>query len=370
MYFKGLNFMNFLGKHKSNLDTPCLIIDRKKLLANIQSLQKQANIAGKQVRPHVKTHKCISIARMQIEAGAIGMSAVKVSEAFILAQHGFRNTLITSPVVTPFKIENLIECLKLDPQLTVVLDNIQNAQLLNDAAKEAGLVLTVLIDVDPGTARTGIAYHETLEFAKALAPFSHLKLAGIQCYAGNLQHIIDDNERSNASKTVMQKAAKCLNQLKEAGFHCEILSGSGTGTYDIDFTIAEVTEVQPGSYTVMDAEYRTLATKKKTFEPAMTLLTTVTSVNHANHVTCDAGWKSLYVTPAHPVVISGQYEYAWFGDEHGKISPKNNARLPKLGEQLELIVSHCDPTINMYDYFYIIENDIVIDKWPIEMRGS
>jgi D-serine deaminase-like pyridoxal phosphate-dependent protein len=126
----------------------------------------------------------------------------------------------------------------------------------------------------------------------------------------------------------------------------------------------------------MDAEYYTIgssenATHFKKFKPAMTLLTTVISVNHGDSVTCDAGWKALYQVPTKPIILHPEgCEYDWFGDEHGKITAKHQAALPSLEDKLELMVAHCDPTINMFDEFYVTENDIVTDIWPIDMRGK
>ncbi len=368
---------DIIGKSKSLLDTPCLVIDKKLLVSNIEAMQFEVNAAHKNLRPHAKTHKCTQICQQQIDAGAIGICVTKVSEAVVLAEKRFKNTLITSPVVTPIKIEKLLQCLIEDSQLTVAIDNLENATVLNSSAKNSNLIINVLIDIDPGIGRTGISYDNVLEFARTLTQFSHLKLTGIQCYAGNLQHIQDYQTRYKTSFETMKKAAICVKQLKEAGFNCDILTGSGTGTYDIDMQILEVTEIQPGSYTVMDAEYYAIGSKEnahqnKKYQPALTLLTTVISVNQQSHVTCDAGWKALYEVPTKPIILKPNgYKYDWggFGDEHGKITAINNTKLPQLGDRLELMVAHCDPTINMYDYFYITENDIVVDVWPIDMRG-
>ena len=367
-----------IGTPKANLDTPCLVIDKNLLLTNIKTLQGEVNRAGKQVRPHAKTHKCTRICKEQITQGAIGISVAKVSEAYVLAEQDFTNTLITSPVVTRTKIDKLMQCLQKDLQLTVVIDNHENAQALNDAANPFNLKLNILIDIDPGVGRTGIAYRDVVTFAQALKNYANLNLSGIQCYAGSLQHIENYQARCNASTDTMQKAADCLRQLNAAGFNCNILSGSGTGTYESDLKISEVTEIQPGSYTVMDTEYLNIgssenAIRNTKFKSALTLLTSVISVNHSTHVTCDAGWKALYEVSTKPLVLKPEgYEYQWggFGDEHGKITAINSTKLPLLGDRLELMVAHCDPTINMYDVFYITENDIVVDVWPIDMRGK
>lgn len=366
----------YIGKSKLSLDTPCLVIDKKLLLENIHKMQTDVNQANKKLRPHVKTHKCIEICRLQLEAGAIGIAAAKVSEAMILAKHGIYNTLITSPIVTQEKIVNLLDCSELDNNLTIVIDNLENAEAINNAFKQCNKHINILIDIDPGQGRTGVMYGNVLEFAKALQQFKQLKLTGLQCYAGNLQHITDYNERYVVSRKEMQSAALELKQLQEAGFECHILSGAGTGTYDIDMQISGVTEVQPGSYTVMDTEYLNIGTIENPhvnvkYKPALTLLTSIVSVNHGSHVTCDAGWKALYEAPTKPLVLKPKgFLYDWFGDEHGKISTIDNEALPTLGDKLEILTGHCDPTINMYDFFYVAEDDIIIDVWPIEMRGK
>ncbi len=365
-----------IGRPKSMLDTPCLVIDRRLLQTNINTMQHEVNHAKKNLRPHVKTHKCSRIAKMQIEAGAVGISAAKVSEALVLAQAGVKNTLITSPVITPAKIEKLMQCLLLDPELTVVVDNLENAGILDREARKVNKMLNVLMDIDPDVGRTGVAYSDAMEFAKALLKYPALKLNGIQCYAGNLQHISNYQERQQASTKVMNKAAHILRQLNEAGLECHILSGSGTGTYSIDLLIPEVTEVQPGSYAVMDAEYYSIgssdnATHYTTYKPAMTLLSSIISTNHSSQVTCDAGWKALYQVPTKPIILQPKgLEYDWFGDEHGKITPVGRASLPKLGDCIELMAAHCDPTINMFDVFYVVEDGIVVDIWDIDMRGK
>ncbi|MCB1828553.1 MAG: alanine racemase, partial [Coxiellaceae bacterium] len=252
----------------------------------------------------------------------------------------------------------------------VVIDNFENAKALNDAAKACQKTLTVLIDIDPGIGRTGIPYEQVLNFAKALSDLPHLKFSGIQCYAGNLQHIPNYKTREEASLEAMQKAAACLRELNQANIPCDILTGSGTGTYAIDLDVPEITEIQPGSYAVMDTEYYEIGLR---FKPAMTLLTTIISANHKDHVTCDAGWKALYQVPTKPTVLDPQnLEYDWggFGDEHGKIRTKQGGQLPKLGSLLTLMVAHCDPTINLFDQFYIMRNNEVIDIWPIDLRGK
>jgi D-serine deaminase-like pyridoxal phosphate-dependent protein len=365
--------------NKFELDTPCLVIDKKALMHNIKHMQRQVSQASKALRPHIKTHKCSTLAKLQVEHGALGVAAAKVSEALVLAEQGLKHTLITSPVVTEAKIENLITCQKQDAGLMVVCDSMDNASHLNQAMQDTGLVLHVLVDLDPGVARTGVSAEQALILGTHIHhACSHLNLLGIQCYAGNLQHVHDFDAREQASSSVMEKASAVRRAFLEQNLPCEILTGSGTGTYDIDLAFPDVTEVQPGSYTVMDMEYRNIASRDNpkafdVFKPAMTMLVTVISANHDTHVTVDAGTKSLYFDPVtKPWVISHpglHYDWGGFGDEHGKITADKGVVLPKVGEVLELIVPHCDPTINLHEQLIITEDNHVEDVWKIDMRG-
>ncbi len=359
-----------------SIDTPALVLDRQKLRDNIQTMQAYAEQMGVAVRPHIKTHKCTHIARLQREHGAIGISAAKVSEAEALVKAGINGILITSPVVTEHKIARLMTLLQRAPDLMVVVDSPANACQLNDACRQANLSLTCLVDIDPGVHRTGVNYDQAPGLARTIHNHTHLNLTGLQCYAGNLQHIATFEARQAASTKAMTQAAAVRRQLLEAGLPCPILTGTGTGTFDIDSAIDGVTEIQPGSYTVMDQEYANIQGYDQQpfsrFHHAMTQLVTVISANHDTHVTVDAGLKALYIDPTHPRIISHpglKYDWNGFGDEHGKVTAVSGVPLPGVGEVLELIVPHCDPTINLFDRFYVVEGGQVVDIWPIDLRG-
>jgi D-serine deaminase-like pyridoxal phosphate-dependent protein len=364
---------------KIALDTPCLVIDKPRLLANLQTMQQEVTEAQKNLRPHIKTHKCIELAKLQIAHGAIGVSATKLGEVEVLAKAKIPGILITSPIVTPVKIKRLMVCVKQMPDIMVVTDSQQNASDLNDAAKAQNMVLNVLIDIDSGIGRTGVDFSQAVSFAQFVNDLASLNFVGVQCYAGNLQHMSDYQERKVASQTVMKKASDVVEAMRELGIACPILTGSGTGTYDFDMEVAQVTEVQPGSYTVMDMEYQLIGSKENAqrldrFQPAMTMLVTVISANQATHVTVDAGTKALYFDAnTKPKIISHpglHYDWSLFGDEHGRITADEGVTLPKVGEVLEIIVPHCDPTINLFDVFYLCEGDEVVDVWKIAMRGK
>ncbi|KTD08507.1 DSD1 family PLP-dependent enzyme [Legionella jamestowniensis] len=367
-----------IGLNKWKLDTPCLVIDREKLHYNLKKMQEHGLQHGIQIRPHCKTHKCTTLAKLQLAYGAIGICAAKVSEAEGLIKQGIRSVLLTSPVVTPYKIKRLLDSFKTAPDSLLIVDNQQNIADLEEAASHHQQTINILLDIDPGLGRTGINPHLTLDLAQSIQESKWLNFKGIQCYAGNLQHITSYEERKAISLQTMQMASEVVQELKQQGLPCEILTGSGTGTYDIDIAASGVTEIQPGSYAVMDVEYAAIGSREDsqhfhTFQHAMTLLTTVISSNRKEHVTVDAGTKSLYVDKKHfPEIISHanlKYDWGGFGDEHGKITSRNG-KLPDNGEVIELIVPHCDPTINLFDQFYIVSNDQVVDVWDIDLRGA
>lgn len=360
-----------IGKHKLELDTPCLVIDKNKLIDNINTMQKFAAAKSKHVRPHAKTHKCVEICQLQLDAGSIGISITKPSEAYELAKANIHHLLITSPIVTKHKFATLAKILKLAPETMIVVDSEANLSQLNQLGSELDLSINLLVDIDAGIGRTGASFETAFDLALSVHKNSNTTLKGIQCYAGHFQHIFDNDERKQASATLLNKAGKLKQEIESAtGLVDLIQSGSGTGTYEIDSDIASVTEIQPGSYTVMDKEYFDVEYSNSHFQPAMTLLTSVISANHTTHVTVDAGTKAIYKEATHPQIISHgslNYEWHYFGDEHGRVTGEH---LPDVGEVIEIIVPHCDPTINLHDKFYVVENDIVVDIWDIALRGK
>lgn len=362
---------NYLGLHKNQLPTPCLIIDQNKLTSNLSLMQQLAQDKGVNVRPHAKTHKCSKIAKLQLEHGAIGICVAKLSEAQVMIRAGIRGILITSPVVADNKIKQLLNLIRQAPDTMLVIDNLDNAAKLNQIFQEHNLSLNVLLDIDAGIGRTGVHLSQAVDYAHKINQVSNLKFKGIQCYAGHLQHISNLAQRRTLSHQVLQAAGEIKTQLLAQGIDCQIQTGSGTGTFSLDAELATVSEIQPGSYCVMDQEYSDIEYKEPQFLPAMTMLTTVISNNHATHVTVDAGTKALYRVATKPQIISHEHlNYDWdgFGDEHGKVTALSGS-LPTLGEVLELVVAHCDPTINLFDCFYITEDDHVVDIWTIDARG-
>ncbi len=364
-------------KKKCDLDTPCLVLDLTVLERNLQKMQGSVNRAGKTLRPHAKTHKCSSLARMQIEIGASGICVAKVSEADALVKAGVKGILITGPVATPKKITRLVGLLTESPSLMTVVDHRDSVDLLDAALRQKGMSMDVLLDIDVGLCRTGVKPSDAMELATHILSRPTLRLRGIQAYAGQVQHIRSYDSRKAASHKQLQEVVPVFHRLQDLASTCTIFSSSGTGTFDIDLDIPEITEIQSGSYTCMDAEYLAIGWAEDSaqglpFDPALRLLTTVVSTNQSEFVTVDAGLKSLYKDGGVPLVMGAEHSgmvYDWFGDEYGKILCPENIAIPSIGTVLELVTSHCDPTVNLFDRYYLTKGTEVVGVWPIDLRG-
>ncbi|MFO7964861.1 MAG: DSD1 family PLP-dependent enzyme [Desulfobacterales bacterium] len=369
--------MAAIGKRKADLDTPCLVLDVEIFEQNLQKMQDAADRAGKQLRPHVKTHKCTALAQRQMDCGAKGLCVAKISEAAVLVKARFDDILITAPVVTPRKIEMLLDLLGTCPSLMVVVDHPENIKLLDARLGNRGMSMGVLLDIDVGLNRTGVKPSDAPAMAKHIVSQPNLRLLGVQAYAGHVQHIQSYETRKRESRKCLQDAVRAFGDIQNYVPTCTIFSASGTGTFDIDLAVAEISELQVGSYVFMDAEYLAIGSADDenrfvTFAPALRLLTTVISTNQKGFVTVDAGLKTLYKDGGIPQVISPKdppLEYYWFGDEHGMIIGGENSAMPPLGAVIEVVTSHCDPTVNMFDTYYLTGKDEVVGNWPIDMRG-
>lgn len=362
---------------RAELDTPCLVLDLGTLDANLRAMQARVAARGKGLRPHAKSHKCSALARRQLELGAIGVCVAKLSEAEALLAAGIRGALVTGPVVVPHCEARLLACLRRDPGLLLTVDNAEAARRLDALVRPRGLRAEVLLDLDIGLGRTGVSCPAAPALAREVASLPGLRLRGIQAYAGHVQHLRCHTERRHASLESLGRAAAVVRGLRAEGLALDIFTGAGTGTHDIDLDVPELTELQPGSYALMDAEYLAVESAGGTgrfegFPPSLTLLSTVVSANQEGFVTVDAGLKALYRDGATPEVLrpaAAGYRYDWFGDEYGRITAPPGAPRLRVGDRVELVVSHCDPTVNLFDRFILARGERVEGAWPIDLRG-
>ncbi|HBH28130.1 MAG TPA: metal-activated pyridoxal enzyme [Desulfofustis sp.] len=361
----------------TELQTPCLVLDLDILMRNINKMQASVMGAGKQLRPHVKSHKCSALARVQREAGAVGLCVAKLSEAQSLIDNDLDNILITGPVAGHGKMELLAELVEKSPSLMATVDHRVSIDRLDTLLAARNTAMDVLLDIDVGLGRTGVRCEHAYELADYIDRCTSLRLRGIQAYAGQVQHIVSFDERKQASRASLQGAVDVFTRVRKRVPGCTIFSASGTGTFNIDTDIEEITELQTGSYVLMDAEYLHVQSAPdapgfEEFAPALKLLTSVVSANQTGFVTVDAGLKALYQHGAVPKVVgpSGfDLVYDWFGDEYGKVSAQNGSAVPPLNSVLEIVVSHCDPTVNLFDEFNLVRGDEVVGTWPIDLRG-
>ncbi|HEY4344194.1 MAG TPA: DSD1 family PLP-dependent enzyme [Parvibaculum sp.] len=367
-----------IGKPGSRaaLATPALVLDLDAFERNVKTMAEHCRRNGLNLRPHAKTHKSVAIAKAQIAAGAIGQCCAKLGEAEAMGEGGVQSIVITSPVVSPRGIARALALNAKISDLMLTVDNPANATALAEAAKAAGKSLKVLVDLDPGLHRTGIAAGEpVLALAKQVHASGSLTLRGLQCYAGHVMHIEDFADRREKSLVAMKLLGETRDALKAAGLPCDIVSGGGTGSFDIDPEVRVLTELQGGSYIFMDKQYNDVHGgngASMPFETSLFVQMSVVSNNTRNLATTDAGFKAFSTDAAPPVLHSGAPEgsaYFFFGDEQGGIALPQGASLA-LGATLTAVTPHCDPTVNLYDAYHVVRGDTLVAIWPIEARGK
>lgn len=365
------HLINQQGGRKA-LNTPALLIDLDAFERNVAAMAAFAKSNGIRLRPHAKTHKCAEIARRQVAAGAVGVCCAKLGEAEEMAAGGIASILITSPVVSSQTIQRLVKLNDRITDLQVTVDNIDNAKAL--AAATTGKPLKVLIDVDPGIRRTGVVSAEAaVSLARVIGDLPQLVFSGVQYYCGRQQHVESYAERRTDIIDRTDYLRTVINSLAEAGFPPAIVTGGGTGTHRIDVELGLLNELQTGSYVFMDRQYNVCditGENSPGFETSLLIDARVVSANTPGLGTIDAGFKAMATDGGPPAVLSGAPAGAAFhfmGDEHGLVLFGETS--PPVGEIVTLAVPHCDPTVNLYDFYHVVRGDTLIDLWPIEGRG-
>ena len=360
---------------RRDLNTPALVVDLDALTRNIERMAAFAAAKGLKLRPHAKTHKSPEIARRQIAAGAIGACCAKLGEAEALADGGVTAGLhITSPVVSAPAIARLVALNGCTEDLMCVVDHPDNVRALGAAA--GGKALKVVIDIDPGIRRTGVATPEAaVALLRAIRAQPALTYAGVQCYCGMQQHIEGFADRKAAMEDRAEHIRAIVAALSAEGGAPEIVTGGGTGTHRIDAELDLFTELQVGSYVFMDSQYLacdlTGEGGEAPFETALMVDARVVSANSPGLVTLDAGFKAFSTDADPPVVLAGaptDAKYFFMGDEHGALLvPPEQA--PGPADVVTLAAPHCDPTVNLYDTYHVVQGDTLRALWPVAARG-
>jgi 3-hydroxy-D-aspartate aldolase len=365
---------------RDDIPTPALLLDLDAFEWNISKMAAFLKDRRRGFRPHGKTHKCPEIAKALIRVGAVGSCAAKLSEAEVFAANGIGGLLVTTAVIGRSKIQRAVALAAKRRDTIFSVDDPQNVRDLNDAAGAAGaqprLRLNLAIDLLIG-GRTGIETGSpAVELATLIASLPHVKLAGLQAYDGGASHTVGFAERKARSLETMGRAIETRVLIERLGIECPMVSGGSTGTYNIDSEIEGVTELQPGSFMFMDLDYNRIGGKDgpvyHDFRNALTVVTTVVS-RPPGAAIVDGGYKAFSTDrPFRPKAKDAALDavpFSWGGDEHGRLDLSNAQREVKLGDRLEFIIPHCDPSVNLYDSIYVWRGDRIEAVWPIAARG-
>lgn len=352
-----------------DLETPALIIDLDKLENNLRAMMRRLEGRTTRLRPHLKSAKISEIARMQIAAGAKGITCAKLSEAEVLVDAGISDVLIANQIVNPHKLDKLdkLARLALRACLTVAADDEDNLRDLSAAACRAGSTVGVLVELDIGMGRCGVRdRHSLLRLAKAAQALPGLRFEGIQAYEGHLVHVDGAAERRAGYEKALAILQKCVSWLEENGVPVPEISGGGTGTHEMALEAGALTELQAGSYIYMDARYRQVE-GTGCFAPSLYVLTEI--VGHSEEFAIgDAGLKSMSAEFGQPVLEGGESEALKLSEEHVKI-PDVAGRYAR-GDRLMLLPSHCCTTINLFDKAYGVRNGVVEREFAVDGRGK
>jgi D-serine deaminase-like pyridoxal phosphate-dependent protein len=355
-------------KSFASVDTPALLLDAAALRSNIERMAAFFAPRQSKLRPHFKSHKCTTIARLQMKAGAVGITCAKLGEAEVVADAGIRNILIANQIVGPLKIDRLIKlCRRADPMVAV--DSVDNVKMLSERGSAAGVSIGVLIEVDVGMGRCGVAPGQSaLELASLVSSSPGLRFEGLQGYEGHCVDLRDETERAAKTGQSLKMLVETRRLIESSGLRINIVSGGGTGTYTITGDCEGVDEVQAGSYAAMDWWYADI---RPEFKQAMSILTTVISKPKPDLVVIDVGRKGVGGEMGPPRIrnLPGSAVASFGSEEHIKISIPSDSAI-RIGDRIEIIPSHGCTTSNLYSEFVVYENGLVTDSWPIEGRGK
>jgi len=379
--------------------TPLLVVLRSALDHNLATMQSRCDKAGVRLRAHGKTHKCSTLGRLQVAGGAVGLCAQTVGEAEAFVAGGIRDVLVTAPHA-PWGAARLAALGSSGARIGATVDHETQIERLGAAARAAGVTLDCVIDIDPGTHRTGAHPSRIVALAGLAAATEGLNYAGVQAYAGHLQHLDDVARRRAADDAVTADLARVVEALRGANLAPAVVTGGGTGTHAWDLDSGVFTEIQAGSYAVMDVEYEACGGPEGgwPFQQALFVVASVVSANHKSHVTVDAGFKAFSSDGPPARLAAGAADGSlWrpMGDEHGMIIHPSGlpalksgdfvgavdaldadstapwpADAPALGDLVWLQPGHCDPTINLYDALHVVSDNGAIERWAIDARRS
>lgn len=361
------------GWREDQVQTPALIIDLDALKANITRMADAAHKAGVALRPHGKMHKSADVARLQIAAGAVGLCCQKVSEAEAFVRAGIADVLVTNQIVDAAKIDRLARLAGV-AAVGVCVDSAANVEDLSAACQRQGTTLRVLVEVDTGQARCGVATpDQAVALARAIQAAPGLQFGGVQAYQGAMQHLQTHTDRQAAFQASQARLVPVLAALQAAGIPCPTVTGGGTGSWEFEAASGLWTELQCGSYAFMDADYGQITGADDgrldaEWQNALFVLAQVISVAPGRSVV-DAGLKAMSGESGVPLVW-GEPGLVCTGlsDEHATIADPSG-RL-RLCDRIRLVPGHCDPTCNLHDWMVATRGGVVQALWPVTARGK
>jgi D-serine deaminase-like pyridoxal phosphate-dependent protein len=345
------------------LDTPQLLIDLDIVDANLRRMFTACRQRGVRVRVHFKSLKGAGLARYIAQAGADGFLCAKLCEAEVLADAGLTDILIANQIVGEKKLHRLAELAR-RAQVQVCVDSADNVAQMAQVARSAGVTIGVLVEVDVGMHRCGVEPGESaLVLARQIQASAGLRFLGLQGYDGHLQLLPDPTDRRARCLEGLEQLVGTCHLLERAGIPVQVVTGAGTGTWEYVSAFPGMTEVQPGSFVLMDVPYHAV---RPEFGCALSVLTTVISRRPGWYV-LDAGSKAISRDFGTPVIKGLPKDRVQkLSEEHTKVESE---QLPRIGEQREVIPAHCCATMNLHRACVAVRKGKVEAKWPIEASG-
>ncbi|MCJ7624165.1 MAG: alanine racemase [Anaerolineaceae bacterium] len=366
---------------KHEIPTPALIVDFEKLTSNITEMAERAKKAGRNLRPHIKTHKTPFIAHMQINSGAIGIACAKLGEAEVMAASGIEDIFIAYPVVGADKVDRLLNLARWVPKISTSLDTYTAMRALNKAAVDRGQVLDVIVEIEAGYKRTGVETGEPLlKFVKEIIESPGLNYKGFMYMAGGIGTNLDPEIQRKAEVAGSKVAAVAAAYLKKFGIDTQVIGGGSTpGAKFMEYLDEAVNEYRPGCYVFGDLRYADLGAHTRE-QISLTVLATVVSipdVPHPDRIVTDAGSKSLThmpgsVTPGYGTVVQyPDFHISSPSEEHGVIyGIPAGTRMPEIGSKVDIWPNYVSDTVNYFDKMWVVQGDEVIATWDILARGK
>lgn len=356
------------------LPTPCMIVDLDLFDANVKTMADHCKAAGIAVRPHVKVHKSVDVAKRQIARGAIGLTCATIAEAELMSGAGIKHVLWTKQPAGVNNISRAVALSKKDPTFMFVVDDPRVVDWVDEAAATRNARLKIAVSVFAGLTRQGIENGQpAIDLARKVAASKRMEFEGFMAYSGNAAHTKNWQARRKKSADDLAGVRETAELARKAGLPVNIVSGGSTGTYNIDHENG-LTELEAGSYVFMDTNYFAIGGKDDDalygdFKGALTVLTTVDSKRHANQATIDYGNKALN-RPTDKVKGMPWLEVASQGAEYGLLKWTEAGRDLKLGDRVEIYCTTLDMSTNVYDRYYVARGDQIVDVWPIMGRGG